>query len=192
MFSSFKIKLIEKVRGKNALRWLGFLSFAESSFFPIPPDFLLMPMTLAEPTRWRKYATVTTVTSVLGGLAGYAIGALLWGAIGVRLVSVYHLENELITVGHYFNGNAFWTIFTAAFTPIPYKLFTIAGGLFHINVPIFVVASFLGRGMRFYVVSYLMKVFGARFGDLAFKYFNILSAIFAILVVLLLLLQFFK
>ena len=159
MFASFKTKLLEKIRGKHALTWLGVLSFAESSFFPIPPDFLLMPMVIAEPSRWKRYATVTTVASVVGGLFGYAIGALLWSVVGAKLVSFYHLETELALVGTYFTHNAFWAIFTAAFTPIPYKLFTIAAGLFHINIPIFIVGSILGRGLRFYVVSYLMNVF---------------------------------
>ena len=103
--------------------------------------------------------------------------------VGTLLVKTYHLETELEHVSALFQQNAFWAIFTAAFTPIPYKIFTIAGGLFRIDFLIFVIASILGRGMRFFAVAYLMKLFGGAVGRLAFKYFNLLTLVVGIVII---------
>lgn len=182
-----KIKLKDGMRrhidGPNAERWLFLVSFAESSFFPIPPDLLLMPIVARLRSKWLYYAFITTVASVIGGMLGFLIGSVFFNIVGTFLVKTYHLEKELEYVSTLFQQNAFWAIFTAAFTPIPYKLFTIAGGLFHINFVIFVIASILGRGMRFFIVAYLMKLFGGVVGRLAFRYFNFLTIIFAVVVV---------
>lgn len=174
--------MIKHIDGPNAGRWLFLVSFAESSFFPIPPDLLLMPIVARLRSRWLYYAVITTVASVIGGMFGYLIGAVFFNIVGAFLVKTYHLEKELEYVSTLFQQNAFWAIFTAAFTPIPYKLFTIAGGLFKINFLIFVIASILGRGMRFFAVAYLMKLFGSAVGRLAFRYFNLLTLIFAVAV----------
>lgn len=183
----FKIKLrdriIKHIEGRNAGKWLFLISFAESSFFPIPPDMLLMPIVARFRSRWWYYATITTVASAVGGMFGYLIGALFFNFIGTFVVKIYHLENELEHVSVLFRQNAFWAIFTAAFTPIPYKIFTIAGGLFRIDFFIFVIASILGRGMRFFVVAYIMKLFGGAVGKLAFKYFNFLTLIIGIIII---------
>lgn len=182
-----KIKLKDgmkrRIDGPSAGRWLFLVSFAESSFFPIPPDLLLMPIVARLRSRWLYYATITTVASVIGGMFGYLIGAVFFNIVGTFLVKTYHLEKELEYVSTLFQQNAFWAIFTAAFTPIPYKLFTIAGGLFHINFFVFVIASILGRGIRFFIVAYLMKLFGGAVGRLAFRYFNLLTIVFAVVVV---------
>lgn len=170
------------IDGPNAGLWLFVVSFAESSFFPIPPDLLLMPIVARLRSRWLYYATITTIASVVGGMFGYLIGAVFFNVVGTFLVKTYHLEKELAYVSTLFQQNAFWAIFTAAFTPIPYKLFTIAGGLFHINFVIFIIASILGRGMRFFAVAYLMKLFGGTVGRLAFRYFNLLTLAFAFIV----------
>lgn len=181
-----KIKLKDGMKrhidGPNAGRWLFLVSFAESSFFPIPPDLLLMPIVARLRSRWLYYAFITTTASVIGGMFGYLIGSVFFNIVGTFLVKTYHLEKELEYVSTLFQQNAFWAIFTAAFTPIPYKLFTIAGGLFHINFVIFVIASILGRGMRFFIVAYLMKLFGGVVGRLAFRYFNLLTIVFAVVV----------
>lgn len=182
-----KIKLRDKVTrhidGPNAGRWLFLISFAESSFFPIPPDLILMPIVARLRSRWLYYAIIATVASVIGGMFGYLIGAVFFNVVGTLLVKAYHLEKELEYVSTLFQENAFLAIFTAAFTPIPYKIFTIAGGLFHINFFVFVIASVLGRGMRFFAVAYLMKLFGGHIGKLAFKYFNLLTLIVGIAII---------
>ena len=168
---------------KNAKWWLFGISFAESSFFPVPPDVLLIAI-LATKERVRAffYAGITTVSSVLGGIAGYTIGYFFFQTIGVWLVSTYHLESQMITVQRLFSDNAFFAIFTAAFTPIPYKLFTISAGLFAINIPVFIIASILGRGMRFYAVAIVMKYFGERIIALFYKYFGVASLLLVLLV----------
>lgn len=162
--------------GKNAKWWLFGVSFAESSFFPIPPDVLLAAiLTTGERARAFFYASITTAGSVVGGLAGYAIGYFFFKTVGVWLVSTYHLEAQMLVVQKLFTDNAFFAIFTAAFTPIPYKLFTISAGLFAINIPVFVIASILGRGMRFFAVAAVMKYFGDHMVRLFYKYFGVAS-----------------
>jgi len=174
---------VRHAEGKHVKRWLFGLSFAESSFFPIPPDVLLVAILMTrERVRAFYYATITTVGSVLGGLFGYAIGYFLFQTIGVWLVQIYHLESQMITVQKLFADNAFFAIFTAAFTPIPYKIFTISAGLFSINIPIFIIASILGRGGRFFAVATVMRYFGGHIARVFYRYFNILSIAFALAV----------
>lgn len=170
---------------------MGALSFAESSFFPIPPDFFIFPLVMRKPERWFKMALIVTISSVVGGLFGYFIGFVFFEFLGKPLIAFYHLENQIQVVGNLFKQNAFLAIFTAAFTPIPYKVFTIAGGLFQINLFSFVVASILGRGGRFFAVSYASKFFGKRFGEVAIKYFNWITALIAFVVIVFVLMQIF-
>ncbi|TSC58463.1 MAG: hypothetical protein Greene041679_100 [Parcubacteria group bacterium Greene0416_79] len=170
--------------------WLYLISFAESSFFPIPPDFFMFPVILRAPARWRSTASIVTLASVFGALFGYAVGFFAFDLLGKPLVMLYHLEEELMLVSSYFNAHAFLAIFTAAFTPIPYKLFTIAGGLFRLDLVLFVAASFLGRGMRFFAVAYIVKFFGERLAALVFRYFNLLTGVVAAGAVLYVIAQF--
>ncbi|PIQ35593.1 MAG: cytochrome B [Candidatus Yonathbacteria bacterium CG17_big_fil_post_rev_8_21_14_2_50_43_9] len=174
---------VRHTEGKNARWWLFGMSFAESSFFPVPPDVLLVAILMTkERARAFYYATITTAGSVLGGLLGYAIGYFLFQTVGVWLVDIYHLETEMITVQKLFANNAFFAIFVAAFTPIPYKVFTIAGGLFGISVPTLIIASILGRGGRFFAVATVMKYFGGHIARVFYEYFNLIS--FAVVIVL--------
>jgi len=191
MLNYFKIRLdkiknslMRNVSGPNAKWWLFAISFSESSFFPIPPDFYLMPVVARNRDKWIYFASITTVASVLGGLFGYFIGAVFFETVGKWLISLYHLEKKIETVGLFFNQNAFLSIFTAAFTPIPYKVFTISAGLFGLNLFVFTIASILGRGMRFFTVAYIMKLFGEKISNVVIKYFNIATAIFACIVIL--------
>lgn len=174
---------VRHAEGKNAKRWLFGMSFAESSFFPIPPDVLLAAILMTkERARAFYYASITTAGSVLGGLFGYAIGYFFFQTVGVWLVGTYHLEEQMVAVQKLFADNAFFAIFVAAFTPIPYKVFTIAGGLFGISIPTFIVASILGRGGRFFAVATVMKYFGGHIARVFYEYFNLISL--AIVVVL--------
>lgn len=175
---------VRHAEGKNAKWWLLGLSFAESSFFPIPPDILLATILMTrERGRAFFYATVTTVGSVLGGVFGYAIGYFFFQTIGVLVVSTYHLETQMQTVHTLFVNNAFFAIFVAAFTPIPYKVFTIAAGLFNIGLPVFIIASILGRGGRFFAVAFSMRMFGAHIAHMVYKYFNVISVALAVVVI---------
>ncbi len=168
--------------GKNAKWWLFGVSFAESSFFPIPPDVLLVAILMTrERVRAFYYASITTFGSVLGGLFGYLIGDFFFQTVGVWVVSTYGLETQMITVQKLFVDNAFFAIFVAAFTPIPYKVFTIAAGLFGISIPVFIIASVLGRGMRFFAVAIVMRFFGGHIARAFYRYFNLISLVFALI-----------
>ncbi len=149
-------------RHRHAPRYLATLSFAESSFFPIPPDVMLMPMSLAKPQRAMWFATLTTLTSVLGGMAGYAIGyfALEWVAPlieeGGRWAAAYSKASE------WFHQWGFWAVLIAGFSPIPYKVFTISAGALAMSFVPFVLASTIGRGARFFLVAGLLAWGGAK------------------------------
>lgn len=136
----------------HAERTLAGLSFAESSFFPVPPDVLLAPMTLAHPSRGWRYATLVTVASVLGGLFGYLLGAygMAWLA---PLIDEWGLRGSFDQAQLLFDQYGLWIVFLAGFSPIPYKLFTISAGALAMSLPLFVLASLVGRGARFYLVA---------------------------------------
>lgn len=144
----------------NAIPAMGVVAFAESSFFPIPPDVMLVPMVLANPTRAFRIALVCTVCSVLGGLLGYAIGFYLFATVGEWLVKVYGLQAGLERFRAGFAEWGIWIILIKGLTPIPYKLVTIASGAAHFDLFTFVWASIVTRGVRFFVVAALLWRFG--------------------------------
>ncbi len=158
--------------GAHAERWLVALSFSESSFFLIPPDALLIPMLAAGAKRWARLALITTVASVLGALFGYVVGALAFESVGVAVVGFYGLEDAFEHVGTLYDTHTFLSVFTAAFTPIPFKVFVLAGGFFKVSLIPFIAASILGRGMRFYLVAYLAARFGPRAAEAFLQYFK--------------------
>lgn len=158
-------------------------AFAESSFFPIPPDVLLIAMAVAFPTRAFRYATITAAGSVVGGITGYAIGAFVFSTIGAPIVAFYHAEGLVQSIGLKYESYAFLTVFTAAFTPIPYKVITIAAGFFKISFLPFVLASAIGRSLRFFLLAGLIYRYGARITAFIEKYFNVLSFVFVVLLV---------
>jgi membrane protein YqaA with SNARE-associated domain len=142
-------------------RWyLGGLSFAESSFFPVPPDVMLAPMTLARPVDAWRLAFLTTITSVAGGVFGYLIGYFALDLVEPWMVSVGYHEGYL-QVREWFHVWGFWAVLAAGFSPVPYKVFTIAAGALAMFLPAFVVASFIGRGGRFFLVAGLIRWGGA-------------------------------
>lgn len=162
------------------------MAFVEASFFPIPPDVLLIGILALKSNKWWKYAVVCTAGSVFGGALGYFIGWGFYEAIGQRVVDFYGLQSTMDAIGVKYSQNAFLTVFTAAFTPIPFKLITISAGLFKISLITVVVASVVGRGLRFFMIAYAMKIFGVKLNlnGLIIKYFNILSLLAVIIVVL--------
>lgn len=146
---------------RHAPAWLGGLSFAESSFFPLPPDILLAPMVLAQPRRAWYLAALTTITSVLGGVLGFFIGVWLLDAVLPLLDSWGYLP-AYDRAQAWFADWGFWAVFLAGFTPIPYKIFTIAAGAAGMALPLFVVASFVGRGGRFFLVALIVSWAGPK------------------------------
>lgn len=169
---------------RRAEQALAGIAFAESSFFPIPPDPLLIAMVMAKPTHFLRHATICTVASTFGGVFGYLIGLMLFSTVGTWIIETYHLQEEFVHIGTRYEENALLTVFTAAFTPIPYKLITVAAGVFQINFVMFVFGSLIGRGMRFFLVAFLMHHLGRRYKDSIEKYIDILSVAFVALLIL--------
>ena len=155
IFTALYERVLRWAAHPHAERYLAGLSFAESSFFPIPPDVMLAPMTLAKPGRGWRFATVTTIASVIGGLAGYAIGWLALDAFKPLLMSLGYWDGY-VRATEWFVTWGFLAVLAAGFSPIPYKVFTIAAGALHMFLPAFILASIVGRGGRFFLVAGLI------------------------------------
>lgn len=160
---------------KHSTLALCLLSFAESSFFPIAPDVLQIALTLERRDRAWFYAAVSTVASVLGGAFGYLIGMAMWAMVSGFFFQYVFSPTTFEQVGTLYMTWDFWAIFVAAFTPIPYKVFTIAAGVFGISFPMFMLASVIGRAGRFFLVAALLWAFGESIRAFIDKYFNLLS-----------------
>ena len=163
--------------------FLALISFSESSFFPIPPDVILIPMVIANKMKAWWYAFVCTISSVLGGIVGYCIGLFFYTTIGITIINYYSLQDNFINFENLYNQYGIWIVLGAGFTPFPYKFITIASGVFHLNLLLFIVVSIIGRGMRFYIVATLLKIFGSVIKEYIDRYFNILSLLFFILLI---------
>lgn len=160
---------------RHAVLALFIVAFVEASFFPIPPDVLLIGILAISSRKWWFYAGITTIGSVLGAFFGYFIGWAFYETVGARIVDLYGLEATIDAIGIKYTENSFLTIFTAAFTPIPFKLITIAAGLFKVPLWSVFIASLIGRGMRFFIIAFILRILGRKLNDLVLKYFNILS-----------------
>lgn len=145
---------------RHAVPALFGVSFVESSVFPIPPDALLIPMVLSKRIRWLWYVVICTVASVLGGLAGYAIGYYLFQEVAEPILTFYGYGDKIEEFSAKFNAWGAWAVFIAGVTPFPYKVITIASGATGLSLPVFIVASILARGLRFFLVAYLLYRFG--------------------------------
>ena len=175
-------------------RWgavaLFLFAFAESSFFPIPPDVLLIALCLGAVARSFRFAAICTAGSILGAMLGYAIGFFAWQTTAGEYTALAHFFfNHVFSVeafekvGALYDQYNFWIVFTAGFTPLPYKIFTITGGLFHINFVMFILASIISRGLRFFLIAGLIWKFGAPIKGFIDKYFNLLAILFTVLLV---------
>ena len=174
---------LEKAQHKNAKWYLSLISFVESSFFPIPPDILLIPMALASKARALFYAFMCTLFSVLGGILGYAIGYFFYNSVGIYIVDFYHLENSFNIFESYYKEFGILIVLGAGITPFPYKFITIASGVFGLNIFLFIIVSIIGRGLRFYLIAILLYFFGEKIKLIIDKYFNVLTIVFFILLV---------
>tara|TARA_Y100000590_G_scaffold45359_1_gene48156 strand:- start:6376 stop:6975 length:600 start_codon:yes stop_codon:yes gene_type:complete len=153
---------------KYANSLLGFVAFIESSFFPIPPDAMIVPMVIAKRNNFLKIVFITTIFSVLGGLLGYLIGYIFFNEIGYKIFEFYGYENvNLLKEKFSTKGGLiswFGIVFLAGFTPLPYKIFTITSGFIHFNILFFIFASVVARGLRFFLVGYLVYKYGSKIG----------------------------
>ena len=174
---------LNKSSQKGAPFFLGLVSFIESSFFPIPPDIILIPMVLAKRTKAFLFAFICTISSIAGGALGYLIGLILFNSIGIVLVEFYHMEDSIESFRNLYNAYGAWIVIIAGFTPFPFKVITIASGLFQLNFFIFIISSLLSRGARFYLVAGLIFIFGESIKNFIDKYFNFLTILFFILLI---------
>ena len=168
---------------KNALTWLFVISFIESSFFPIPPDIMIIPMVLATPKEAYKIAGVATVASVLGGHFGYFIGVYGFELIARPLLEFYGYMKQFGEFENYYHEYGAWIVFGAGITPFPYKIITIASGVVRLDLVVFTIASVIARGMRFYFIAWLLKRFGDPMKVFIEKNLNLLSILFLLLLI---------
>lgn len=168
---------------KNALTWLFVISFIESSFFPIPPDIMIIPMVLATPKEAYKIAGVATVASVLDGYFGYFIGVYGFELIARPLLEFYGYMKQFGEFENYYHEYGAWIVFGAGITPFPYKIITIASGVVRLDLVVFTIASVIARGMRFYFIAWLLKRFGDPMKVFIEKNLNLLSILFLLLLI---------
>jgi len=167
-----------------ALPALVVLSFAESSFFPVPPDVLLIALCFCRPERWFALAAWCTLASVAGGVLGYGIGWGLWETVGQPIVRFYNGESVVESVRVWYDEFGFWGVLIAAVTPIPYKVFTIASGLMRFDLLQFILASVLGRGLRFFLVAGLIRIFGRTIKPFMERHFELAASLLVVLGIL--------
>lgn len=184
LFSKLYERVMQWSRHRHAPRYLAGLSFAESSFFPVPPDVMLAPMALAQPQRAWQLAALTTVASAVGGAFGYLIGRFAFEFLA-PLLHQYGYWDGFLQAKDWFQHWGFWAVFLAGFTPIPYKVFTIAAGVVTMPFVPFLIASIIGRGARFFLVAGLMVWGGARMEQLVRTYIDRIGWIMVIAVVIL-------
>ena len=182
LFSGLYVRVMQWSRHRHAERYLAGLSFAESSFFPIPPDVMLAPMSMAQPKSAWRFAMITTLASVIGGLFGYLIGAFALEFIEPLLHQLGYYD-KYITAKTWFDEWGFWAIFLAGFSPIPYKIFTITAGVISMAMLPFLFASAIGRGARFFLVAGLMSWGGERMEKKLHQYIDLLGWLTIIAVV---------
>lgn len=187
-------RLYDWVLSWSESRWgwlaLFILALCESSWFPIPPDILLIALCLGAVKKSFRFASICLAGSIIGAMIGYGIGHFLWTTpVGEPTAIATFFFNHIFSVEGFssvaalFDKYNFWIVFTAGFTPLPYKLFTIAGGLFDINFVMFIIASIVSRGLRFFLIAWLIWRFGAPIKAFIDKYFNLLATLFTVLLI---------
>ena len=195
MFQKLYDRCLDLARHKLSKPLLAFISFIESSFFPIPPDVMIVPMVLAKKENYFQIFLIATIFSVLGGILGYFLGSLFLD-FSMSIIEFYNYENKVFELQEKLSnktGLVFWigTLFLAGFTPLPYKVFTITSGFIGFNLYIFIVISLISRGLRFFIVSYFSMKFGEKFGFFLKKEGFLWFTVIGILIVLALLGMYF-
>lgn len=183
LLHSVYAKMITAASGPRAMAALLAVAFIESSFFPIPPDVMLIPMVLATPSKAWRIAALATVASVVGGFFGYFIGAYGYDLLARPILDFYHLTDKFEVFKQYYHEWGAWIVFGAGITPFPYKVVTIASGAVGLNLFVFGIASVLARGMRFFLVAWLLKAYGEPMRSFIEKNLGILSILFLLLLI---------
>jgi len=193
MFKALYKKCLNLAGHKKSNFFLGLVSFAESSFFPIPPDVMIIPMVMAKPKEFFRIFLIASIFSVLGGIFGYMLGAIFLD-LAMNVIQFYGYEQKVnnlktsLTLGEGFMA-WFGVLFLAGFTPLPYKVFTIASGIISFNLPIFILVSLISRSLRFFIISYLSYKFGYLFNDFmenhGSKWFTIIGIVIILVALIL-------
>lgn len=184
LFQSWMDRIWRLADSAGAERALAIVSCIESIFFPVPPDLMLIPMCLANRAKAFRYATICLVASILGGVVGYVIGYYFMETIGQRIVEFYHFDAQILKIEAWYNKYSAWAVAIAGLTPVPYKVCTLTAGMFKISFPIFVIASVLARGLRFFAVAGLIYLYGEKVRFFLEKRFDLVLTASAVLVVL--------
>ncbi|MDA9709715.1 DedA family protein [Candidatus Pelagibacter sp.] len=188
MFQKLYNKTIDLAGNKNSKFFLGFVSFIESFIFPIPPDVIIVPMTIAKPKKWAKIALIATVGSVLGAILGYFIGYIFFNEIGIKIFELYGVDNTSFLKDKVSSDGgiiAWMTLLAiAGFTPVPFKLLTITSGFVNFNFFYFIIVSLLTRGSRFFIIAFLIGNFGPTMRKIVEKKLVSLSIIFSVTVII--------
>jgi len=167
--------LLSAAKHRHANKYLAVVAFSESSFFPIPPDVMLIPMVLAKPNDWWRIALTCTLFSVIGGIAAYFVGFFLFQLVALPLLEFYNYQDKILEFNEMYHNWGGWVVFLAGLTPFPYKIITIASGMTQLNLALFIALSVLSRGLRFFAVSVLLYHFGDRIRALLEKYFGLIT-----------------
>ena len=175
--------MMDKAAHRHAVWWMALIAFVESSFFPIPPDLMLIPLVLAAPSRWWRHALVCTIASVVGGYLGYGIGYFLMDSVGMAILNFFHLGEKFQAFKPLVDQYGAWVIIVKGATPIPYKLITIAAGAFHFDLVQFTIASIVARAMRFFIVAALLWKFGPPIRDFVEKRLTLVMSAAVVLLV---------
>ena len=188
MINRLYIKCLKLAAHRNSSYFLAIIAFIESSFFPIPPDVMIAPMAIAKKREYLKIFLIATIFSVLGGIFGYVIGTFFFD-FAMNIVKFYNYEDKVIFIKDALSqGDGFYTwlaiLFLAGFTPLPYKVFTITSGIISFNLVIFILISFISRGLRFFIVSYLSSKFGDTFTNYMNRYGQKWFTIFGFIIVI--------
>ncbi len=172
IFFNILNSVLELSKSKNSLKFLGLISAIESIFFPIPPDIFLIPIALTKKYKWLFLGAFTTITSVIGGILGYLIGAFFWDIIGSFIINFYNGTDEIDSLKELFQKHGWMVILIAGLTPVPYKVFTISSGFLSLNIFVFIFCSILSRGLRFISLAYLVSKYGNRGVKLLERHFG--------------------
>ena len=187
MFRNLYNKTIQLAGNKNSKFFLGGISFIESFIFPVPPDVIIIPMTIAKPSKWMKIALIATIGSLLGAILGYFIGYVFFNEIGIKIFELYGVDNTSFLKDKVSSEGgviAWMTLLAiAGFTPVPFKLLTITSGFVHFNIFYFVFIAFLTRGLRFFLIAFLIGNFGPAMKKIIEKKLLALSIIFTVIVI---------
>ncbi len=187
MFRNLYNKIIELAGNKNSKFFLSFISFIESFIFPIPPDVIIIPMTIARPKKWLSIALIATLGSVLGAILGYFIGYIFFNEIGIKIFELYGVDNVSFLKDKVSSEGgviAWMTLLAiAGFTPVPFKLLTITSGFVHFNIFYFIIVSLLTRGSRFFIIAFLIGKFGPAMKNIIEKKLILISVIFTVIII---------